>query len=297
MNYTTLLERHPEVALDRHSLSFSDKSAVAEIGRAYALFGAVLLEQALPPAVLSASACAFRQYLQAQAPSAATSDARGSWHSPWLVRQGDHFAMAGVLAAVVRSWIWDVVEEMCQSAQIVLLLKFCTARHNVDDTLGLGGHQDAKVVDASVPLSLWIPLQEIVPGRCSGLGFVVPRAERVLPTPSHDDVGADYLLRELGNLWLPHYALGDATIHSNLSVHFTTGFGTRTDRYSFEVRAMPRASAPAHHLDPVLYVARRNGLPTFVEAYSSIAKPADGFLRATQSALAAMPIGQKRAGS
>jgi hypothetical protein len=59
---------------------------------------------------------------------------------------------------------------------------------------------------------------------------------------------------------------------------------------------MPRASAPAEHLDPVLYVARRNGLPTFVDGYSSLARGGDAFLRATQSALAAMPIGQKRAG-
>jgi hypothetical protein len=256
-----------------------------------------MLEAALPAPVLATAACGFRQYLQTRPPSAASSDARSSWHSPWRVREGERFPAAEVLAAVVRSWVWDVVEVICQSAQIVLLLKFCMARHSIDESLGLGAHQDAKVVDAGVPLSLWIPLQEIVPGCCSGLGFVVPQAEHVLPTLPHDDVGADYLLREPGNLWLPHYALGDVTIHSNLSVHFTTGFGTLSDRFSLEVRAMPRASAPSFHVDPALYVARRNGVPTVVEAYSSIAqRGADEFLGAVQRALAAMPVGQKRVG-
>jgi hypothetical protein len=293
MNFKILLERHPDLALDRHRLSFSRETASADIAKAYARSGVVLLKGALPPASLEAAASGFRQYLRAQPPSAATSNARGSWHSPWLVRQGDFFPAAGILAAVVRSWIWDVVEEICQSSRIVLLLKFCTARHGVDDLLGLGAHQDAKVVDHSVPLSLWIPLQEIVPGRCSGLGFVVPPPDHILPTLAHDDVGADYLMREPANLWLPRYALGDLSIHSRYSVHYTTGFGTRTDRYSLEVRAMPRMAAPVDHLDPALYVARRNGQPSFVRAHGSPDKGADAFLGAAMHTPAALPIGQK----
>jgi hypothetical protein len=88
---------------------------------------------------------------------------------------------------------------------------------------------------------------------------------------------------------LPRYALGDLSIHSRFSVHCTTGFGTQTDRYSLEVRAMARAAAPADHLDPALYVARRNGLPSFVRAHSSPGKGADEFLRAAVLASHAVP--------
>ena len=285
MNFSTLLERHPEVSLDRHRLAFSEEVAGADVAKAYERSGVVMLKAALPPAVLEAAACAFRRYLQARR-------ARSSWHSPWLVRDGDCFPAAGILAAVVRSWAWDVVETICQSSRIVLLLKFCTARHSIDESLGIGAHQDAKAVARNVPFSLWIPLQEIVPGRGSGLGFVVPQADRVLPTLAHDDVGADYVLREPGNLWIPPYALGDVSIHSKLCVHFTTGFGTLSDRYSLEVRAMPRTAAPANHLDPALHVARRDGLPSFVLAHSSAETGADEFLKAAMQALAAMPIGQ-----
>jgi hypothetical protein len=292
MNFKTLLERHPELVLDRHRLSFSRETASAAIANTYARSGVVLLKGSLPPGQLDAAASGFREYLEAR-PHATTSTARGSWHSPWQVRRDGYFPAADVLAAVVRSWIWDVVEEICQSSRIVLLLKFCTARHGVDDLLGVGAHQDAKVVEQSVPLSLWIPLREIVPGQCSGLGFVVPAPDHILPTLAHDDVGADYVLREPANLWLPRYALGDLSIHSRFCVHCTTGFGTLTHRFSLEVRAMPRANAPADHVDPALYVARRNGLPSFVQAFSSPGKGAEEFLRAAVLALAKLPIEQE----
>jgi hypothetical protein len=44
---------------------------------------------------------------------------------------------------------------------------------------------------------------------------------------------------------------------------------------------MPRLAAPADHLDPALYVARRDGMPSFVQAYSSPGKGAAPFLQAT----------------
>ena len=197
-----------------------------------------------------------------------------------MLSTGDDFPAATILAAVIRSWAWDVIEEICQSSNLVVLLKFCTARHSVDKLLGVGGHQDAKVVDADVPLSIWVPLQDIVPGVNSGLGFVVPHPGEILPTLPHGDVGADYVLRDPANLWIPPYREGDLTIHSRFSAHFTTGYGTLSDRYSVEIRAMPRRAAPPAHLDPVAYVARRNGLPTIVEAASSLAIGAQAFLTA-----------------
>jgi hypothetical protein len=292
MNFKTLLERHPELVVDRHNLSFTRHTASADIAGVYGREGVVLLKAALPAEAVASAECGFRHFMQT-ASSAAVAQPSSNWFSPWLVRNDNRFPAAEILAAVVRSWVWDVVEDICRSSQIVLLLKFCTARRGVDDALGVGGHQDAKVVEQSVPLSLWIPLQEIVPGRCSGLGFVVPHPDHVLPTLAHDDVGADCLLREPGNLWLPHYAPGDLSIHSRFCIHCTTGFGTRTDRYSLEVRAMAQALAPADHLDPALYVARRNGLPTFVRAYASPEKQADEFLTSAAHALAALSIGKK----
>ena len=161
------------------------------------------------------------------------------------------------------------MEEICCSSHIVVLLKWCTARHSVDRALGLGGHQDAKVVAREVPFSLWIPLGTTVPGTSSGLGFVVPAPEAVLPTQLHDDIGADYIVHDPAKLWLPPYAAGDLTIHSRFSPHFTTGYGTLSDRFSIEVRAMPTRTAPPEYVDPAIYISRRNGLPTVVEINSS----------------------------
>jgi len=78
MNFSTLLERHPELALDRHRLSFDKEAASADVAKAYGQTGIVMLTSALPPALLEPAASGFRQYLQAKPPSAATSNASGS---------------------------------------------------------------------------------------------------------------------------------------------------------------------------------------------------------------------------
>jgi hypothetical protein len=192
-----------------------------------------------------------------------------------------------VLSAAIRSWAWDIVEEICQSSNIVVLLKFCTARHSVDSLLGVGAHQDAKVVASDVPLSMWIPLQDIAPGHNSGLGFIVPHPEQILPTLPHNDIGAEYVLRDPRNIWIPSFTLGDLTIHSRLSPHFTTGYGTLSDRFSLEIRAMARAAASPRHLDPAVYVARRNGVPTIVEAHGTSDIGAEAFLSSPDLAHAA----------
>jgi hypothetical protein len=162
-----------------------------------------------------------------------------------VVRDRDDFPTATVISAVIRSWVWDVVEEIC------------------------GAHQDAKVVASAVPFSIWIPLQKIVPCVNSGLGFVVPGPDRLLPTLPHDDDGSEYVLSDLARLWILPYEVGDITIHSRFSPHFTTGYGTLSNRFSFEIRAMPGNAAPQNYLDPAIYVSRRNGVPTIVETRSS----------------------------
>ncbi len=277
MYFKELIENHPELVQDRHSLSFGKDRLPAAIASGFSRSGVVMLKGALPAAALEKCGEAFRRFVQSLPANQSEADG-GSWYSPWTVRWDDCYPAAAVLSAVIKSWAWDVVEEICRSSSIAVLLKFCTARHNVDMALGVGAHQDAKVVAADVPLSIWIPLQEIVPGLMSGLGFVAQDPRRLLPTLPHDDVGADYVLADPGLLWIPHYVLGDLTIHSKFSPHFTTGYGTLTDRFSLEIRAMPKAAAPAAHLDPVLHVARRNGIPTIVEASSSAGSGARPFL-------------------
>lgn len=294
MDFRTLIQTQPEILEDRYALTFSKQVLPHRIAGAFSHFGVVMLKNALPPSTLMAGAEAFRLYLQSQpsdqssfegehAPGRGENDS-GSWHSPWMVRHGNQLPAASVLAAIIRSWAWDVIEQICQSSNIVVLLKFCTARHSIDRSLGVGGHQDAKVVASDVPLSMWIPLQDIVPGHHSGLGFVVPHPDRVLPTLPHNDIGAECVLRDLRSLWIPRYALGDLTIHSRLSPHFTTGFGTLSDRFSLEVRAMARAAASPEHIDPAIYVSRRSGMPTIVDVKSSAGIGADEFLDSSQLA-------------
>jgi hypothetical protein len=281
MDFRTLLEQRPEIVEDRYSLSFWQRHPPSEIAPAFAREGVVMLKGALPAALIASSAEAFGNFILAgdDLPSERKT-ADGSWHSPWLVRCGTRFPAADLISAVIRSWAWDVVEEFCRSANIVVLLKFCTARHSVDRLLGVGAHQDAKVVASELPMSIWIPLQPVVPGRNSGLGFVVHPPGGLLPTLPHDDVGADYVLGDPARLWIPRYAPGDLTIHSRFSPHFTTGYGTLSDRFSLEIRAMPRSAAPAQHLDPAIYVARRRGIPTVIDAQSSAAIGATAFLAA-----------------
>lgn len=271
MNFSDLIKSHPEVLQDRHSLSFTRESSPAEITEAFAESGVVLLKQALPRELVKSAGDAFRDFTRSPEFMTAKKNrnAHGSWHSPWAVRNGERFAAAAVTAAVVRSWLWEVVEHLCNSPNVVIVLKWCMARHSVDVALGVGGHQDAKVVAADVPFSMWIPFNRVVPGRSSGLGFVVPGPEGLLPTLPNDDIGADYILSDPSRLWIPTYDLGDLTIHSAFSPHFTTGYGTASDRFSLEVRAMPRHKVPAEYLDPAIYVSRREGIPTIVDARAS----------------------------
>ncbi len=268
MNFKDLVGRYPEVVRDRHSLSFTRESRSEEITTAFSHFGVVMLKKALPGAMLATCGEAFRKFAQG-------AGTQGSWHPPWAVSDGERFPAATVLSAVIGAWAWNVVEDLCGSSQIVVLLKWCTARHSIDTLLGVGGHQDAKVVAGEVPFSLWIPLGPVEPGANSGLGFVVPAPNALLPTLPHDDIGADYVLSDPARLWIPSYAVGDLTIHSRFSPHFTTGYGTLSDRFSIEIRAMARRSAPPEYVDPALYVARRNGIPTIVESSQTARQTAE----------------------
>src|SRR5262249_15176574 len=89
MNFRSLLESHPEVTQDRHSLAFSREVAPEGIARAFARHGVVMLREALPRPVLETARCAFAHFLQAG--ETGPSNDVGSWHSPWQVRHGEDF--------------------------------------------------------------------------------------------------------------------------------------------------------------------------------------------------------------
>jgi len=289
MNFKDLVERHPAVLADRFSLSFSPRVRPAEIAAALSRFGVVKLADALPAAAVSAAGEAFRRFVGAHRPDQDRNSYTGSWYSPWLLREGNYFPAAAIISAVIRSWTWDVVEEICNSSNIVLILKWCTARHAIDTALGVGAHQDAKVVAPDVPFSIWVPLNPVTPGETSGLGFVVPPPDGLLATLPHDDVGARYVLDQPANLWIPAYALGDLSIHTRFSPHFTTGYGTASDRFSVEVRAMPRHEAPAEYLDVAAYVSRRDGIPTIVETMHPSNDDASRFFASADLIRVALP--------
>jgi hypothetical protein len=290
MNFKELVESHPEIMRDRHALAFSEQRRPADIAVAFARSGVVMLKGALAPETLATCAEAFRHFVHSSEAKDGVARAgrrlqtgdgeprAGSWHSPWAVRYRDGFPAAVIISALLKSWTWDVVEEMCGSSHIAIVLKFCTARYGLDTPLGVGAHQDAKVVAPDLPLSIWIPLHQIVPHLNSGLGFVVPAPGCLLPTLPHNDVGPEYVLEDPARLWIPTYAAGDLTIHCKFSPHFTTGYGTLSDRFSLEIRATPRNALPPMHEDPVICVSRRSGIPTIVEARSSAGSAAQGFL-------------------
>ena len=160
----------------------------------------------------------------------------------------------------------------------------CLARHAIDVDLGVGAHQDAKGLPPMVPFSVWVPMHDVSPRSNSGLGFVVRPPDSVLPTLPHGDVGPDYVLGNIDRVWVPTYRAGDVTIHTNFMPHFTTGDGTRSDRYSLEVRAMAREAAPWTFHNPCVYVGRRDGVPAIAGMHCELPVRANHFLALFRSA-------------
>jgi hypothetical protein len=297
LTYSDVISRHPEVQQDRHGLSFSSQAAPSDVVEAVSRFGVAMLRGALPPDILPPCSDTFQRFARSlgvkrpwwrwrgfdgdEDPRAEWNVGEtdgGSWHVPWIVRQGRHRPAAVVLSALLKSWTWPIVEELLGTTDIAILLATCMARHAIDKHLGVGAHQDAKVVAPEIPFSIWIPLHDVTPGQMSGLGFIVPAPDHILPTLPHNDVGSEYVLGRLDHAWMPAYRCGDLSIHSRYSPHFTTGFGTLSDRYSLEFRMMPRQAAPSNYLNPALYVARRNGVPAIVGTDCPRETAARGFL-------------------
>jgi hypothetical protein len=297
-----LITRHPAVQQDRYGLSFEPRAAVPEIQSALSRFGVVMLRGALPAKTLPPCRRSFRRFTHAlgrtakhwrwhwgtselardEGPSPEWADGEtdtGSWHRPWVVRDWNRAPAAVILSALLKSQAWHIVEAVCGTTDIAILLAYCAARHAIDTDLAVGAHQDAKVVSPDIPFSIWVPLHGIRPGQNSGLGFFVPAPDQVLPTLPHNDVGPEYAMANLEKAWVPRYEPGDLTIHTKYSPHFTTGYGTRSDRYSFEIRAMAWDAARSEDQDPAIYVRRRpDGVPVIVQTRCSRDAGAHGFV-------------------
>jgi hypothetical protein len=271
--FDELLAAYPQVRRDRYGLTFSQRAGSSQAARTLSKSGVMMLKEALPGEVLPSCRESFERFARAL-PDETES---GSWHSPWLVHDEAMCPASVVLTRLLRSWAWNVVEELCGSTDIAVLLAFCVARHAVDKRLGAGAHQDAKSLPPELPFSLWIPLHAVTPLQTSGLGFLPPAPDRLLPALPNNDVGSEYVLEHFADAWVPAYAPGDVTIHSSLLPHFTTGYGTGSDRYSVEVRAMAVNDADLKLQDPAVYVARRHGRPTIVGTRCSPEVPTDRF--------------------
>ena len=299
LSFFEMIARHPEVQQDRCGLSFPSQTASSEIVNALSRFGVVMLRDAVPADTLLPCTDIFHRFTRAlgrksrwpawrwlgsdEGPAAQWNGGEkdtGSWHKLWVVRDGNHRPGAVVISALLKSWAWPVVEEICGSTTSPFL-RACMARHGVDRHLGVGAHQDAKVVAPDIPFSIWIPFHDITPGQNSGIGFVVEPPDFILPTLPHNDVGPEYVLSRLEKMWLPTYRAGDITIHTKYSPHFTTGYGTLSDRYSLEIRAMARDTAPSNQLDPAIFIGRRNGVPRITGTECLPGTAARGFLAHT----------------
>ena len=300
-----VVAQHPKMLRRRPDLSFSRDSAAGAVADQWRRSGVVLLREVLSPEMLAGCRQMFDEFIETaikksgggtQPPdngSALTFDEgprpewvngetiHGSWHVPWIIRHGGQFPTATVLSELITSWAWPVIEEICHSKDIVVMFGLCLGRHNIDQPLLVGAHQDATAVNPDVPLSIWIPLQEVMPKRDSGLGFIVPAPEHVLPSEPNNDIGSSYFMSQLGNMWIPHYQAGDLTIHSKLSPHFTTGYGTMSDRYSLEIRLWARDDAFLKYGDPSMRIGRLNGVPVITETRCSPGVRAHGFVAST----------------
>ena len=299
-----VVAQHPKMLRPRPDLSFSRGSDVGATARQWGKSGVVLLREVLSPEMLAGCRQTFDRFIetaikkngsmQPQANGSAVAfDAgpgpqwangetiHGSWHLPWTIRHDGQFPMATVLSALITSWAWPVIEEICQSKDILVMFGLCLGRHNIDQPLLVGAHQDATAVNPDVPLSIWIPLQDVEPSRHTGLGFIVPPPQQVLPTEPNNDIGSSYFMSQVDNMWIPHYRAGDLTIHSKLSPHFTTGYGTMTDRYSLEIRLWARDNAFLKYGDPSIQVSRLDGVPVITETRCSPGVRAHGFIAST----------------
>lgn len=296
MYFNEFIGTFPQTLLDRRGLScaLDDNQSPEQLARRFAQNGVLLFRNVLPASLIRSlieRCLAFGARLQNSAPppangrNVAAAYREGAGNYLWECQIDDEYFLAPLIPALIRSSFWAAVEAICGSRNIVILLSLCIVRHMIDESLGLGAHQDAVGFGDDVPFSIWIPLQDVRPGACSGLGFVAPPPTEIVPHKNNKDIGEDYLLDRVEDAWLPTYDVGDLSIHHNLTPHFTTGFGTNAERFSVEVRCMSMEAAPDRLQDPAMYVARRDGgVPMIVKSRASEGNMANGYLSSPDAA-------------
>ena len=237
MNFTDLVESHPEVVRDRYALSFSKQRAPAEIADSFSRFGVVMLKNALAPELLETCAGVFRRFVQSfRTGTGHSSPANAGACKGWVAKQT---AGAGTVPGRCGTGIIFPPQPSCRRSSGpgygMLSRKFAARRTSSFCSSGapLGAASTSRSASARTRMQKsWpLPFLSQFGFRCrkscramnSGLGFVVPGPDRLLPTLPHDDVGPEYVLSDLARLWIPPYAVGDLTIHSRFSPHFTTG--------------------------------------------------------------------------
>lgn len=307
LNHYELVKDRPEILADRPVATFKKKSEPSEIADALDSLGVVVLRRALPWWTLSKCHRIFRCFVgdlsgkprmpawhsgfenilaKDDWPDIKGDDretAIGSTHMPWVVRDYNLSPAAMVIAALLRSWTWPVVEELCKSTDIAILLRFCFARHTIDKVGAFPAIQDASLVGRDIPFAIWIPFHRIALGRNPGLAFVTEwRSRQMLSEAASHVDGHEYVswafMTDPKRLWMPTYRAGDISIHGLYTPYFTTCSGVPSDSYSLEIRAMAREAAPLDFQDPAIYVGRRDGRATVVGSSCSDARHAKGFV-------------------
>jgi hypothetical protein len=307
LNHYQLFKDRPDILADRPGASFKKKAQPSEVAEALGSSGVVVLRGALPRWTLSKCHRIFRRFVgdlsgkprlpvwhsgfenilaKDDWPDIKGADREtnvGSKHMPWVVRDYNSSPAAMVIAALLKSWTWPVVEELCKSTDIAILLRSCVARHTMDRIGAFPAIQDASSVGRAIPFAIWIPFHHVALGRNPGLGFVTEwRSRQTLSEAASHVDGHEYVpwafMTDSKRLWAPTYKAGDISIHGLYTPYFTTCSGVPSDSYSLEVRAMAREAAPSDSQDPAIYVGRRDGRPTVVGSNCSDGCHAKGFV-------------------
>jgi hypothetical protein len=303
LNHDQLFKGYPDILADRPGASFNKTTEPSAIADALGSAGVVVLRGALSWWMLSSRHRIFKRFVGDLSGKprigawhsgfenvlgkddwfdTAGDDAEtdiGSKHMPWVVRDYNRCPAAIVIAALLKSWTWPVVEQLAKSTDIAILLRLCVARHTIDRVGAFPAKQDVSSVGRDIPFMIWMPFHRIALGRNPGLGFVTGPPPPALAA-SHDD--PEYVSRTFNTdakkIWVPAYKAGDISIHGPYTPYFTTCSGVPSDSYSLEIRATAREAAPLDYQDPAIYVGRRDGKPTVVGSNCSDARHAKGFV-------------------
>lgn len=157
---------------------------------------------------------------------------------------------APIVPLLVFSPLWPVIEAIIGSTDLVVPLHYFRLRRmqdfppalNEDRPELIAGniHQDAAAVHPDLPLTIWLPLQDVPLGSASSIGFAQGKFEYALPAP----ITADVVEAEIHDFWKPAFDLGDAVLFSRYTPHATVRYGTNAERYSCDLRLSSIADLP-----------------------------------------------------